>query len=376
MPEFFCSCGQPMRVPESRAGKPVKCKACGQVTVMVIAAPAAPRVGTFHTKVAGVSHANPDGTPRQSLIKNRCRVGDEVRLAPEPGNPHDRDAIAVHHATGGQLGYLSAELAASLRRDVKAGRRLRGVISDVTGGTRDRPTRGVNLLVAVSDPGASEDQIRDAIRAAMAEARPLVEVAEDRPAGGVRAKSSCLSGCFFWGLIAVLGLGIAGTILSNRPGATAPAVRGLLPEIDAFLRAHPQFGKPLRVQAIPDWYEGPRQRVDLDTGRNLLFYARGGAVLTVYEDQPGRGRVKVWGEYATTGEPPPRSAPAPTIEPEAEPKGDAESEASPAEPAKDEGGASEYRKSIEREAERRRQQRLLNDVRGKANQRKALGLPR
>jgi len=37
-------------------------------------------------------------------------------------------------------------------------------VSDVTGGTRDRPTRGVNLLVVVSEPGVRAREVRAYLR--------------------------------------------------------------------------------------------------------------------------------------------------------------------------------------------------------------------
>ena len=56
----------------------------------------------------------------------------------------------------------------------------------------------------------------------------------------------------------------------------------------------PSVGKPLKAQEMPDWREGKRQRVDLDSGRNLLFYLKDGAVSAVYEDLPDSGRTKIW----------------------------------------------------------------------------------
>jgi ribosomal protein L37E len=80
------------------------------------------------------------------------------------------------------------------------------------------------------------------------------------------------------------------------PRAAVPNPPALLPEVAAFLAGHPEFGAATSAQAMPDWAKGRRQRVALDSGRNLLLYAKGGAVTAAYEDGP-EGRVKVWGGF-------------------------------------------------------------------------------
>lgn len=70
----------------------------------------------------------------------------------------------------------------------------------------------------------------------------------------------------------------------------------LLPGIRVFLDQHEEFGNPSGTQTISDWAQGKRQWVQFNTGRNLLFYLKGGKVVTVYEDDPELGRKKVWGE--------------------------------------------------------------------------------
>jgi hypothetical protein len=64
----------------------------------------------FHTKIAGVSHRNRNGTSRQKIIA-RCKVGEPVLFVPEPSNPYDPNAIALFRQNGEQLGYLGADLA-------------------------------------------------------------------------------------------------------------------------------------------------------------------------------------------------------------------------------------------------------------------------
>ena len=70
----------------------------------------------------------------------------------------------------------------------------------------------------------------------------------------------------------------------------------LLPGIKAFLETHSEFGRPVRVEKIPDWWKGPRQRVEFASGRNLLFYLSNGHVVSICEDTLS-GRKKIWGDY-------------------------------------------------------------------------------
>lgn len=114
---------------------------------------------TFHSKVAGVTYDNPDGTGRQDLIR-QCRAGDRLRLRREPDNRYDSNAVAVGTDSGAQIGYLSSNLAAELAPLLDRGGRVDVEISEVTGGGDERAL-GVNILMAVygpdDDAGASSD---------------------------------------------------------------------------------------------------------------------------------------------------------------------------------------------------------------------------
>jgi hypothetical protein len=118
----------------------------------------------------------------------------------------------------------------------------------------------------------------------------------------------CCSGIVLIGALGFFGVCLLG-IVNRKPGeapvadsppgrvAPQPAGPALLPEVAAFLASHPEYGKPTGVQAVPNWAKGKRQRVRFDSGRDLLFYEKGGAVATVYEDDSSEGRRKIWGEY-------------------------------------------------------------------------------
>ncbi len=108
-------------------------------------------VRSFHTKVVGVTKTNADGSERQKVIAG-CQVGELVLLVRENDNPHDPNAIAVYRATREQIGYMSAELAEELAPQIDRSVPVSTRISDLTGGTLDKPSRGVNLKISIFNP--------------------------------------------------------------------------------------------------------------------------------------------------------------------------------------------------------------------------------
>ncbi|MCH9020195.1 MAG: HIRAN domain-containing protein [Proteobacteria bacterium] len=113
---------------------------------------------SFHTKVVGVTFRNNDGSDRQDIIA-RCRPGDELALSSEPENPHADHAVAVYcnqrrwfrGVKTFQIGYLPEEsgVAAGVFEHIEAGGGGEAQITDVTGGTRDKPTMGVNIRITL-----------------------------------------------------------------------------------------------------------------------------------------------------------------------------------------------------------------------------------
>src|SRR5215470_3215511 len=89
----------------------------------------------FHTKIAGVTHRNRDGSDRQELIRE-CQVFEPLDLEHEAVNPHDPNAVRVLRKTGEQLGYLRAELAADIVSKSKCGYRFEVFITDISGDER------------------------------------------------------------------------------------------------------------------------------------------------------------------------------------------------------------------------------------------------
>lgn len=71
--------------------------------------------------VVGADYPNKAGPGRRFEIA-MCEPGEPVDLVPEPDNPADVNAVAVFSERGIQIGYLTAERAPLLSRDLRAGR--------------------------------------------------------------------------------------------------------------------------------------------------------------------------------------------------------------------------------------------------------------
>ncbi|MEQ9304364.1 MAG: HIRAN domain-containing protein [Marinoscillum sp.] len=74
-----------------------------------------PSAFVYESKVVGVSHSNPDGTSRQTIIKNEVAEDDALFLELEPDNEFDPNAIKVLSKNKNQIGYLKSDLAEKVK---------------------------------------------------------------------------------------------------------------------------------------------------------------------------------------------------------------------------------------------------------------------
>ena len=110
----------------------------------------------LHTKVVGVTF---DNTKRTEGRRNRQRIiedaqhkgGAYLELFREVDNPHDKNAISVWFDEE-KIGYLSADLVRDLAPLFDKGGKIAPLGCDITGGTHDRPTFGVNIELQVTPP--------------------------------------------------------------------------------------------------------------------------------------------------------------------------------------------------------------------------------
>ena len=108
----------------------------------------------YKTKVFGVDRGN-----RQKIIKKHVREGQKLLFIRESKNPVDPNAIGIWAETSGllrkkrlQIGYLSEQWAKQIAPALDGGWRYDLTVLAVTGGTRDKPTRGVNIQIKLLEP--------------------------------------------------------------------------------------------------------------------------------------------------------------------------------------------------------------------------------
>ena len=74
-----------------------------------------PSALVYDTKVVGVSKDNADGSSRQEIIRSEVAEDDKLTLKEEPENEFDSNAVQVLSKLGNQIGYLSKELAETIK---------------------------------------------------------------------------------------------------------------------------------------------------------------------------------------------------------------------------------------------------------------------
>lgn len=109
----------------------------------------------LNTKVAGVTFEG-----RQAHIA-KLRGGEPCRIVPEPENPYDPNALAVHVAKDGavyHVGYVPKELAAQIAPYLE-GEALMVEITEVTGGfeTYEGDTAALGLRIRIELPGLEDE---------------------------------------------------------------------------------------------------------------------------------------------------------------------------------------------------------------------------
>jgi len=102
----------------------------------------------IYSKLSGVTHHNADGTSRQEIIAELCYSGQPLLLIREP-NPYSHHNIGVYLTY--QVGYVSPEVAEMLATLLDQGSVVDARITDITGGTEDKPTQGVNVEYTIYD---------------------------------------------------------------------------------------------------------------------------------------------------------------------------------------------------------------------------------
>ena len=102
----------------------------------------------------GVYSAGLAGESKYQWAIGALRVGQRVLLVPEPENPFDGEAVKCTSEGGHTLGYVPR--GSWLQRCVNEGQAVSARVLEISGGTQDKPTRGVVLEVRTG-PHAESD---------------------------------------------------------------------------------------------------------------------------------------------------------------------------------------------------------------------------
>lgn len=99
-------------------------------------------VETIYSKLQGVTRTNRDGTNRQEIIAELCYQGQQLVLMRSPNSSSDNN-LDVYVAY--QVGQVNTEIADLLAPILDEGGIVRAQITDITGGSEEKPTQGVNV---------------------------------------------------------------------------------------------------------------------------------------------------------------------------------------------------------------------------------------
>lgn len=111
-------------------------------------------------KVVGVTFPNDDGSERQDIVAS-CRAGEQLYLRHDEDNEYSMVATQVLRRNGEQLGHAPEYLAEKIVENMEDGYNVFCILTDVTGGTFDKPTYGANIAVFFAAKDVSEQELND-----------------------------------------------------------------------------------------------------------------------------------------------------------------------------------------------------------------------
>lgn len=122
----------------------------------------------IRSKITGVTFKNDDGTDRQELIRKYCRPGTNLYLETDPENPHGTHAVKVFAQTPTglqQVGWVKGgeeaweNLDDQIFHALEANQTIELFVSEITGGSKQKQTLGMNVVYRVYDLG-EERQVK------------------------------------------------------------------------------------------------------------------------------------------------------------------------------------------------------------------------
>lgn len=126
-------------------------------------------------KIRGVSFPNDDGSERQAIIR-RCRLGEYLLTRRDRDNGFSRNAIGVFREGGDQLGNVPEYVARDFAPLMDSGMESTAILLNITGGTRDKPTCGVNVVMFVHSASVSQIALDDFAQQVLQKCAPHLRV--------------------------------------------------------------------------------------------------------------------------------------------------------------------------------------------------------
>jgi hypothetical protein len=117
------------------------------------------RIRRYFTRVVGVTERNPDGVNCQDIIPY-CKQFELLELTDVAVDGRNATAVIVRRASGEQIGYVEKVVAEEIIRKSQAGYRFAAFVGAVVGGTPQKPTYGVRLIIIEGDPGVADDEVQ------------------------------------------------------------------------------------------------------------------------------------------------------------------------------------------------------------------------
>ena len=116
-------------------------------------------ISHFHTKIRGIAQEQSRQDAAAGLVPGMLLTMSK----PDPALPRFPHALELWSPMETMLGFVSDELAFELDGKINRGYRYVLIVKSITGGTRDKPNRGVNLLAVQAGPDDMTDEACDYI---------------------------------------------------------------------------------------------------------------------------------------------------------------------------------------------------------------------
>ena len=119
-----------------------------------------------------------------------------LRLVPDPENEYDKCAIGVYRDRVGQIGFIGNHLSEEVADHLEDGGHAYATVIEITGGTSEKPTRGVNIEVILCQTATEPRKVKRPVKPKKP-SKPIMKPSEPNAA-------EALAGCMVIMLVLAL----------------------------------------------------------------------------------------------------------------------------------------------------------------------------